>query len=403
MLVRAARIGDLVRGHAGVAHKYAFVIRTIGAQHLMGRGLGVPAPRVVAPHTFIKAVVEIVIFQMLKFCARGAKQFLHHLDMRIHRAAHVEKQQHLDRIAPLGAGFDVKIAVFGGGADGAIHVKLVCRAVARPSAQALKGDLDVARAQLDIVVKIAKLALVPDLDRALMARFVLTDAHALGVVAMGAKGACAGGADPFAAALMAALLFLEALFEGLHQLIKAAKRLDLRAFFGAQMLFGQLFKPFLWQINGVKNILRSDRLEPVKACGEGAVKAVDQALVFDHGAAREVIEPLDVIGDKPGIHRLEKGQVFAQGNRQVGLSEVLEKRQKHRALQSVAMNDQGHEQAHKRKHERIDKGILQDIGQFALTTSRQERAGECAKKYPENNDHFLPVRSFQRAERGHFS
>ncbi len=60
------------------------------------------------------------MFQMFEFAARGREQFLDHFDMRIHRAADVQKQQHLDRVAPFGAGFDIKVAVFGGGADGAI-------------------------------------------------------------------------------------------------------------------------------------------------------------------------------------------------------------------------------------------------------------------------------------------
>src|SRR3546814_17923561 len=73
--------------------------------------------------------------------------------------------------------------------------------------------LDVAGAQFDAVVEILVFALVPDLHGTAVARLVLADAHAFGIVAIGAEGRGACRADPLAAALMAALLFLEALFQ----------------------------------------------------------------------------------------------------------------------------------------------------------------------------------------------
>ena len=93
----------------------------------------------------------------------------------------------------------------------------------RPS----QRDLDVARAELDRIVEVAVLALVPDLDRAAVARLLLADAHAFRVVAVGAEGRGAAGADPLVAALVAALLLLEPLAQRLHQLFPAAERLDL--------------------------------------------------------------------------------------------------------------------------------------------------------------------------------
>ncbi len=55
-------------------------------------------------------------------------------------------------------------------------------------AQAAQGDLDVAGAELDRIVEVLVLALVPDLDRLAVAAFVLADTDALGVVAIGANG-----------------------------------------------------------------------------------------------------------------------------------------------------------------------------------------------------------------------
>ena len=60
------------------------------------------------------------------------------------------------------------------------------------------------------VVEIPELAPVPDFHRAAVAAFVLADAHAFRIVAIGAEGRGAGRADPFRAALVAALLLLPA-------------------------------------------------------------------------------------------------------------------------------------------------------------------------------------------------
>ena len=50
------------------------------------------------------------------------------LDMRVHRAADVEEQQHLHRVAPLGPHLHVEPALARGGADGAVEVEFLGRA-----------------------------------------------------------------------------------------------------------------------------------------------------------------------------------------------------------------------------------------------------------------------------------
>ena len=146
MLIGAARISDLVRGHGGVADEDTFVVGAIGSEHIPCGGLRVPAAAVVAPYAFIKAVVEVEVFEMLELGAGGREEFLQDANMRVHGAADIEEKQHFDGVAPLGAGLDVKIAVFGGGADRAVQIQFICRAVAGPAAQALQGHLDVAGA-----------------------------------------------------------------------------------------------------------------------------------------------------------------------------------------------------------------------------------------------------------------
>ena len=82
-----------------------------------------------------------------------------------------------------------------------------------------------------------------------MARFLLPDANAFGVVAIGAKGGCACRAHPFVAPLVAALLFFEPLFEGFHQFFKPTQGVDFGFFFRAQMLFRHFAQPVFGQIN----------------------------------------------------------------------------------------------------------------------------------------------------------
>ena len=64
MFVGPARIGDFIGRHTGIADKNTFVIRSIGAQDFVGRGLIIPATCIVTPYTFVKAVVEIKILKM---------------------------------------------------------------------------------------------------------------------------------------------------------------------------------------------------------------------------------------------------------------------------------------------------------------------------------------------------
>src|SRR5690348_5235009 len=59
-----------------------------------------PPPRI-APKRFIRAIVEIEVFEVLELGARRREQLLAGADMAIHRAADVEEEQHLGRIVPL--------------------------------------------------------------------------------------------------------------------------------------------------------------------------------------------------------------------------------------------------------------------------------------------------------------
>src|SRR5262249_61642160 len=112
---------------------------------------------------------------------------------------------------------DVEIAFVRAALDGAVEVELLRRTGAGELAQPAQRNLDVAGAELDLVVEILELAPVPHLHGAEVAVPVLADAHAFRTVAVRAERRGAGGADPFLAALVAPLLLPPALAPKLEQ------------------------------------------------------------------------------------------------------------------------------------------------------------------------------------------
>ena len=184
-------------------------------------GVLVEAAAVLLPHALVEAVVEVEVLEVLELEPRGGEQLLGDLDVPVHGAADVEEEQDLDGVAALGPQPDVEVALVGGLVDGVVEVEFLGGAGAGEAAQAPQRDAHVAHAELDAVVEVLELALVPHLHGAEVAVAVLADADAFRVVAIGAEGRGARGADPFAAALVAALLLLQALLQGLEELVPA--------------------------------------------------------------------------------------------------------------------------------------------------------------------------------------
>ena len=183
----------------------------------------VAAP-VVVPDEVVDAVVKVEELQVLELGPGGGEQLRAEAGVLVHGAADVEQQQDLHRVVPLRAQLQVEQAgVAGGPVDGAVQVQLAGRALPGEAAQAPQGDLEVARAELHVAVQVAELPGVPDLHGRPVPGLLLADADALGVEAVGAEGRLARRADPLVAALVAALLLLEALPEALHQLVPAAR------------------------------------------------------------------------------------------------------------------------------------------------------------------------------------
>ena len=209
-----------------------------------------------------------------------------------------------------------------------VEVELLGRALAGEAAQPAERDAHVAHAELDGVVEVLELALVPHLDGAEVAVAVLADADAFGVVAVGAEGRGAGGADPFRAALVAALLLLETLPQGLEELVPA-HRLDLPLLLFGEVFLGELAQPFgrdLGFLQGLREILQA-----LEDMAENAVELVEVALVLHEAGARQIIEILDLLLGEVGIERLEHRQVLAQGHRDLRRPQLGEEGQEHRS------------------------------------------------------------------------
>src|SRR6516225_5001590 len=219
----AAFLFDLVRAHARVADENDPVAPIVSADELHDRHLLDMAPSRIAPDRIIDAVVEVEVDQVLELRARGRKQLLANADVVLHRPADIEKQQQFHGVVTLRHKFQIEPAgVVRGRLHGAAEIELFGGTLARELPQPAQRQLDVAGAELDGIVEIAKLAAVPDLDRTAVAPLLLPDAHTFGVIPIGAEGRGAGGADPFAAALVAGLLLGEAPAQRLHQLFPAA-------------------------------------------------------------------------------------------------------------------------------------------------------------------------------------
>ncbi len=298
----------------------------IGVQHVPGRPGLVEAAAILLPDLLVDAVVEVEVLHVLELGARGREQLLGGLDVPIHRAADVEEQQHLDRVVPLRPHQDVKIALVRGAPDGAVEIELLRRAGAGELAQPPQRHLDVAGAELDLSVQILELALVPHLHRAEIAVGILADTHAFRIIAIGAERRRTRRADPLVAALVALLLLLHALAQGLEQLLEPAHRLDLFLLLLGEVFLRELLEPLRRDL-GRGRI--AQQLEALEHMAEHAVELVEVALILHQRGAGEIVEALHPAAGEVLLHRLHQGEIFTQGHRDAGRLELMEKADEH--------------------------------------------------------------------------
>ena len=132
--------------------------------------------------------------------------------------------------------------------DRIVQVQLVGRALTRKFTQSTQRDLDVAGTEFDRVVEISVFAPIPHLHRAAIARALLANAHAFGVVAIGPERRRSGRTDPLVAALVAVFLLFHALAQGFHEFLEAAERFDARPLLLAQHQLGLAPQPFFGNV-----------------------------------------------------------------------------------------------------------------------------------------------------------
>ncbi len=197
--------------------------------------------------------MEVEVLEVLELGARGREELLHLPDVRVHGATDVEEEQHLHLVLAGADHLQVEVArVVGGGANRSREVQLLLGALADELAEASEGDLQVARAELDLIVEVAELALVPHLHGARWRDSFWPIRIAHRVVAVRTEGRRAEGADPLAAARVALVLLREALAKLLEELLPAAARQGLLHLLRGEVPLCQLPQPLLGDVGEVE-------------------------------------------------------------------------------------------------------------------------------------------------------
>src|SRR5579863_5427732 len=327
MFDAAARLGDFIGAHAGIAHQNELVVGAVGAHDFHGAHVLVVAPPIVPPQRLVGKVVKIVVLEVLEFAARSRKQFLAGLHVIVHRPADVEQQQHLHYIVPLRLHPDVEPSARArSGIDGVRERELIGGPAAGKAAQAAHRHLDVARPQLDFVVQVRELAPIPDLHRASIAPTVLTYPHAFRVEPVGTEGRGPRRSYPLAAALMPLVLLFETLLERLHQRLPAAQRLDLGLLGVGEFAHRELGQPILRQLPLQQ---REHIPRALEMRGEYLVVPVVVALILHQTGARQGVEALGARVAQSRLEGFEQGQKFGDGYRYAGAAQQEKESNEH--------------------------------------------------------------------------
>lgn len=338
VLDAAASHDQFIRTHRSIADENEFVVVGIGVDDIEGRRpLGV-ATGIVFPKRFINGVVKVEMDEVLELAADGGKQLGAGSYVVVHGPANVEKKQNFDGVVTLGQKLKVqKAGVVGGGANGSGQIEFSGSTEPGELAQATEGDLDVANAELDVVVEVAKFSSVPHFDGFAVPRAILADANALGVVTPRTKRGGTGGADEATAALVPFVLFAQKFGEALHQFVKAAQGLDLSHFLGGQEFFSEFAKPRLG--NGGPVLWIGGQLVARKDLGKDAIEPIEETLVFDQTRTGQKVKMLDVHRRDASLDSLEQRQILGQRGIHADLPEPEKKTKQHGRIMQQARAD----------------------------------------------------------------
>ena len=177
-----------------------------------------------------------------------------------------------------------------------------------------------------MIVEVLVFALVPDLHGFAVAAFFLADAHAFGIVTIGAEGRGARRADHFISAFVAFFLLFEALLQRLHDFFPAAEFFDLGFFFFGQEFLSERLQPFFGQLGGV---VIERQVQSFEDMTENLIEFVEVALVLHQRSAGKEIEILHLVLDDVRIHRFEQHQILAQRDGHIGFLQFMEEMDEH--------------------------------------------------------------------------
>ena len=208
-----------------------------------------------------------------------------------------------------------------------VKVEFKFGAFACKPSQPAQGHLEVACAQLLLIVVIAELALFPYLDGSAVACRGAAHPYAFGVVSTVSEGRGAAGAYPFATACMAFFLLFQSLPEQFHQLVPAVF-LDGGLFFGRKMLLELFDQP----VQGYFLVVGHGSFQLTVELAKCLVVAVEQRFVFYQCHARQMVEVVDAGCHHPSLQGTEQCQVFLHGNRQFAGTQVIEEIKQHGAV-----------------------------------------------------------------------
>ena len=303
---RAARLQDLVGAHGGIAHKDQSPVSVESSQDIPGLKAFTLPTVVGLPKILVWAIVKIKHLEVAKLAARRREELLDPRDVVIHAATDVQQHQHLHAVVALWHHPDVKVAsVACRFPDGVVQIQLQLSALARKAAQTAQGDLEVADPKLNRVIVVPELALVPHLDRRAIASRFSAHTDTFRMVATISKRGGATRPDPSVSPGMTSFLFLQALFEHLHELVPAVF-FKLSLLLWCQPALKLLDQPVQrdffasWQLH----------LHGLVITAKGAVESVKQGLVLDQCGAGEEIEILKRWRHERLGQRLKQGQIL---------------------------------------------------------------------------------------------
>ena len=210
-----------------------------------------------------------------------------------------------------------------GAGDGPFQVKFFGRALAGKVAQAAQRDLDVARAEFDVIVEVSELAFCPDLDR----RTVLApaaEAYAFWMRSTVAEGRRSTSSYPLVAPGVALGLLGQALLQGFHQFVPAVF-FQLGALGVGQVLFHRLAQP----VFGNQHVHAGQCLDALEILAEGAVEFVEVRFVLDQRRSRQHVEVVQAVFDHMFLQGLEQHQKLLGRYRELAGLEVEEEVDQH--------------------------------------------------------------------------